>query len=143
LAKIFLGVEMPLINEDTLKSFFGENSFIQKNYNSPGIQQAIRQAENLVYQNTLIPIPEDIQSAIPALQFYAHSIFSWIITGTQGNLPQEEIQRRKDLYNNAVSELEAIRLGKKDLYDSSGTKIETGFSSPGTFYVNAERSERL
>ena len=135
---------MALININSLKSFYGNNSFLVTDNPPAGHDELVKQAESIVYQHTLIPIPEDIANAIPTLQNYAHSIYIWFAAGFQNNLDEKEIGRRRDMYKDAMYELNLINKGQKDVYDKEGNKIATGFSSSPTFYVNTEdRTERL
>ena len=59
---------MPLIDKDTIKSFLGDKSFITKDTaDVAGFDSAIAQAENIVFQKTLIEIPATVEEAIPML----------------------------------------------------------------------------
>src|SRR3989339_454176 len=88
---------MPLISKQTLKSFLGENSFITGVDDIAGLSDAIAQADNMVYQKTLIAIPAVTLDAIPTLQFCSHAICLYLISFRQ-NLKEEEIKRRDLLY---------------------------------------------
>ncbi|QQS35764.1 MAG: hypothetical protein IPM56_16205 [Ignavibacteriales bacterium] len=136
---------MPLIDRSSLKSFYGKNSFITQGDTAiVGHDDAVKQASNIVYQHTLIPIPADIEQAIGILQFYAHSIYQWITTGMQDKLDEFEMSRRRKMFDDAMAALMQIKSGKLDVYDDNGVKVETGFSKTSTYYVDSDnRSERL
>ena len=136
---------MPLIDKETLKSFLGDKNFITKDLAEiSGLETAIAQAENIVYQKTLIAIPDAVENAIPMLQFYAHVITIYILS-TRQTLSEDDRKHRAKMYDDAMAELNDIADGKKIVYDNTGTiasKSQTAQAS--TFYYSADnRSERL
>jgi hypothetical protein len=135
--------KMPLIDKDTIKSFLGANSFITGIEDIEGHDSAIKQADNIVYQKTSIPIPEDPCKAIPTLQFCAHSIYIYIVSLRQ-KLDKDEIERRRQLYKDAISILDDIGNGDFPIHDKEGNTISTSSSQKSLFQVdNCYRSERI
>lgn len=142
---------MPLINKDSFKSFAGGKSYLVADTAPAGFAEAVKQAENIVFQYTGIAIPEDIINAIPQLQFYAHCILQYIVSGQQDGLSEHELQRRKDMYDTAMASLEKIEQGKLEVKDSTGAVVSA--KSTSSFYYNdgeftngatlLPRSERL
>lgn len=134
---------MSLIDKNSLASFFGSNSNAFEP-DDEGIKSAIDQATNIVFQSTLIPIPEDISNAIPQLQFYAHCIFAWINIGI-GKTDDATKDHRKTMFESTMKELDEIRQNKRNIFDSLGNIISRPAATSGVvnFYCNNERSERL
>jgi hypothetical protein len=136
------GVYMSLINKETIKSFLGGRSFLTGVEDAEGHEFAVSQAENIVYQKTLIPIPDKIEDAIPTLEFCAHCIYIFIVS-TRQNLKEEEIKRRKELYDSGMKILNDIQSGDLPIYDTSGSVVSTT-KQDALFQVgNCNRSERL
>lgn len=134
---------MPNISKQTLKSFLGDKSFITDIDNVAGLEDAIAQADNIVYQKTSIQIPNSVEGAIPLLQFCSHAIAIYIISMRQ-QLKEEEIKRRDELYSKAMDLLEQISSGKMDVYDKNGNIVSVNNSQVSTFYIkDTDRSERL
>ena len=137
---------MPLIDKDTIKSFLGDKSFITKDTaDVAGFDSAIAQAENIVFQKTLIEIPATVEEAIPMLQFYAHVIFIYMVSSRQ-TLNEDDRKHRAKMYDDIMAELNDISEGKKIVYDSTGAVASQSQTSPAsTFYYSADdsRSERL
>lgn len=134
---------MPLISKQTLKSFLGDNNFITNIDEVAGLNDAIAQSDNIVYQKTLIAIPNDVSNAIPILQFCSSAICLYIISMRQ-NLKEEEIKRRDLLYERAMSILDKIESGAMKVYDKDGNVVSSELVQTSTFAVKDEdRSERL
>jgi len=135
---------MPLINQDSLQSFFGNKHYATKNTEPEGHQEAVSQAQNIVFQNTLIEIPDNIKDAIPMLQYYGHVIYQYLTTGKQTNLSESEVNRRTSMFNKVMAELNEIRNGERSVYNNQREKIKTGFEKTPLFYASTKnRSERL
>jgi len=135
---------MPLFNKDTIKAWLGANNFQTKTPEVDGQSEAVKQIENIIFQNTLIPIPADITDAIPTLQNVACALFVWFTSGTKDTLDMWYYQRLKEIKTDALTYLEDLRTGKKKIYGADGIVIETGFTHASTFYCNSEnRSERV
>lgn len=133
---------MRIIDQDTLRSFFGNNNQITGTPKPAGNDSAILQAEDLAYQHTGIPFPAKIADANPTVQFIAHSFFVYLTSTRYAGLSAEELSLRKDMYNKALELAREIKSGKLKLYDSSGVLLNTPVTSD--FYANAEnRSERI
>lgn len=134
---------MPLINIASLTSFLGENSFVTKGAeDDSGHASAVAQAENIVYQKTLIPIPDEIEDAIPTLQFCAHAIYIYMVSFKQ-KLDKDEIGRREKLFDRAINMLDTYTPGKNSLLDNNGDPATTDTPESSTYDVdNTDRSER-
>jgi len=137
---------MPLISSETIKSFLGDKSFITKDLAEvAGMESAIAQADNIVFQKTLIPIPASVDDAIPMLQYFSHVIFIYLV-GTRQTLNEDDRKHRAKMYDDAMAELNDISEGKKIVYDSTGAVVsKSQTSQASTFYYSADdsRSERL
>jgi len=135
---------MPLINQESLKSFLSGNHYLTNTTAPEGLEQAIKQAEDLIYQKTHLLIPADITKAIPTLQYIAHSIIVWMTKGQQDSIDMWVYQYLKNLYDKAMQMLDDIASGKMELYDNDGNLVQLPFKKTSTYYANADgRSERL
>lgn len=132
---------MSLIDKNSIKSFLGGKSFLTGIEDADGHEAAVAQAENIVYQKTLVPIPSEIATAIPLLQFCAHCIYIYIVS-TRQKLSEDEMKQRKQLYDDGMAMLNEIQNGTLPLY-SAGAVVTTS-SQTSLFHVtNCNRSERL
>jgi hypothetical protein len=134
---------MPLIDQDTLKSFLGSKSFITlATEGIDGHEDAIAQADNIVYQKVPVPIPADAADAIPSLQFCSHAIYIYIVSQRQ-KLSDKEVSRIDKLYSNAMRMLDEFQSGKTQLLDADGEIVTTDKPEITTYDVdNTDRSER-
>jgi len=132
---------MPLINKETIKSFLGDKSFITTIDDAAGFADAVKQAEDIVYQKTGVAIPTKTDDAIPTLQFCAHAITIYIMS-IQQPLKDTEIDRKKSLYDAAMKTLDSIESGSFALRDKKGNVVT---NTVRTFFCSEQefREERI
>ncbi len=128
---------MPFTDATILRAFASDEGFLTKEgADLPGLDQAIDQVDDIIYQKTLIKAPEDPAEAPGKLRNIACALVVWFTTGMQGKLGEEEIARRKKMYDDAMAELDAIQSGRSPLFDSSGTAIST---RPQSYFSSTQR----
>jgi|GEM_PF-3223401 hypothetical protein len=138
---------MPLIDRGTIKSFLGKDSYVvagDDDNPAPGFNEAINQTQAIVYQKTLVAIPEDVENANGVLQFYAHSIFAYIMSIRQ-KLDESTTNKYSKLYDDAMKHLDAIHNGKEKIYDSEGNELASPIQKSSSAFLlsTTVRSERL
>jgi len=126
---------MPFINTNILKSFVSDEGFLVKD-TVDGLDEAIAQADELIYQKTGITAPEDPTSSNAFLRNIACSLVVWFTSGMQGKLEEQELNRRKKMYDDAIAALDAIQSGRSPLRDSSGAVLSSG---PEPYFSTTQR----
>lgn len=126
---------MSFINTEILKAFVSDESFLVKD-TVAGLDEAIKQADEIIYQKTLIAAPENPANANAKLRNIACALVVWFTSGMQGKLEEFELSRRKKLYDDAMAALDAIQAGRDPLYDSSGAAVS---SRPEPYFSTTQR----
>ncbi|MEW5799971.1 MAG: hypothetical protein AB1728_13300 [Bacteroidota bacterium] len=127
---------MSFINATILQSFVSDNSFLTKAPTPAGLDEAIKQADEIIYQKTKITPPSDPAQANAKLRNIACALVVWFTTGMQGKLDEFELSRRKKMYDDAMAQLHAIQNGDDPLLDSTGTILS---SQPATYFQSTQR----
>lgn len=124
---------MSFISVDTLKAFASDNSFLTDGTTVDGVGEAIAQADEIIFQKTGVAIPSSPSEANAELRNIGCALVIWFTTGMQSKLEEQEINRRKKLYDDAMNRLNKIQSGEEPLKNSAGTVIssvnQTYFSS--------------
>lgn len=102
---------MSFASKTTLQSFVGDNDWLTDATEDPGVDEAILQADDIINTYTGIDVPNSPDSANGMLRNVACALVVWYTTGQQAKLSEQEYQRRRDLYRDAMSTLQSIRDG--------------------------------
>lgn len=133
---------MSYVDKDVLKSFMSDDNFLTKEPAEPGFQEAIDQADNIIYQYTHIETPATPDAGIPMLRNIACALILWFTAGIGSDLSEQEYERRKKLYNDAVEKLEKIQTGEINLIDAAGESVEQ-LKRPAVAFSSTRRLTEL
>lgn len=126
---------MPYINTEILKAFVSDTGYLVKD-TVDGLDEAIAQADEIIYQKTGISAPTDPATSNAFLRNIACALVVWFTSGMQGKLEEQEIDRRKKMYDDAIGALDAIQSGRTPLRDNSGTVVSSG---PEKYFATTQR----
>lgn len=127
---------MSYVDQATLKAFTGDESFLTKATSPDGLAEAIAQADEIIFQKTLITIPSAPSAANAKLRNIACAIVVWFTTGMQGKIEEWEYARRKKQYDDAIAQLDSIQSGAEPILDSTGASVS---SKPETYFSTTQR----
>lgn len=127
---------MSFITQTTLQSFVSDNSYLTKETNPAGLAEAILQADEIIRQKTGITIPTDPSTANAKLRNIACCLVLFYTTPMQGKLSEYELSFRKKLYDEAMSQLEAIQNGDDPLIDNAGAVVS---AAKDTYFESTQR----
>ena len=121
-----------------LQSFMADNNFLTKDLNTvpAGFEEASAQADDLIYQKSAIPVPDDPTTMPATLRNIWCKLMVWITTGHQDNLSDNEYKRRKDLRDEAYQMLDDIQSGDFTVIDDTGAPVNPKVS-PSGWHSNA------
>src|SRR6185369_9860974 len=114
---------MSYCNQDILKSFAAANSWITDTPTPDGLDEAIAQADDIIFQKTGLLAPADPTTARAILRNIACAIVYWISTGQQSKIDEQDYNWRKTQYDNAIATLNQIESGELELKDDAGTAL--------------------
>lgn len=130
---------MSLISKDSLEAFLGANNFLVKETEPAGFTEGVAMAEGIVFGKIGIAEADISTTATQLISFCAHAIFIYV-TSFRQTLKQDEKDRVKNLYDEAIKFLDDISSGEIKVVDSPSEDTTLG----NAFYVNSStRSERF
>jgi phytoene dehydrogenase-like protein len=133
---------MGYIDQTILKSFFAANSWLTDQANIDDQAAVLKQIDDIIFQYTKVPTPADPSQAVPTLQNIACSLFVWFTSGVQGKLDETEYKRRKDLYTDAMGELQKILNGTLGIY-SGNSQVSRSISASSDFRSNRKITDMI
>ncbi|KKP28305.1 MAG: hypothetical protein UR18_C0006G0017 [Candidatus Nomurabacteria bacterium GW2011_GWE2_31_40] len=115
---------MSYIDTGVLKSFYQENSFMVKQEDFVNIESIVKQIDGIIKSKLGVDTPATPETANVYLQNIACRICLWYIAGKEGVTKESwDYQKRKNMYQDAMSDLDKIKSGEDTLYDSTGAAI--------------------
>lgn len=133
---------MSYVDKDVLKSFTSDDNFLTKDPPPAGFDEAIAQADGIIFQYTHIATPATPATAIPLLKNIACALVIWFTTGMGSDLGEEEISRRKKLYDDAMDQLKEIQKGDLHLIDAAGDAVAQ-LNQPSAVFSSTKRLTEL
>lgn len=127
---------MSYVDQATLKAFTGDENFLTKGTAPEGLDEAIAQADEIIFQKTLITIPATPSAANAKLRNIACALVVWFTTGQQGKIDEFEYSRRKKQYDDAMAQLDRIQSGDEPILDSTGASVS---AKPETYFSTTQR----
>jgi hypothetical protein len=101
-----------------------------------GFAESLLQVDSIIYQKTGITAPSDPMNAVPMLRNIANALLQWFTIGMQGNIEEFEYKRRKDLFEWAITTLNAIQNGDENIYDDAGNIVSAAKIPTPSFESN-------
>jgi phage gp36-like protein len=103
---------MPFTSEQLITAALDEAQLtILKGEDGEKLTEAIAQADDIVTTYTGIAPPVSAEDAKKILVNVATSIVIWILSGRQASVAEEELDRRKTQYDDAIMTLEKFKNG--------------------------------
>lgn len=118
---------MGFTNNTYLKGAVGDNSMLTRESMPDGLDEAIAEADQIIYSYTEIPPPDDPAEANAMLRNIANSLVIWFFTGSQDEISEQEYNRRQKNYQDAMNTLREIKAGNITLEHDSDPDITLPF----------------
>lgn len=112
---------MSFTNKDFLKGYAQNDAFfLQDGFD---LTNLLTNTDNLIYQATGITAPSDAADGVPMLREIANDLMIYRIPAMQTKVSEEEMKRRKTLFQEAMDKLEKIRSGVLKVIDADGNIV--------------------
>ena len=136
LVQIYKESIMSFTSQELYKAFVSNNNFMTKAAAPDGFAESLLQVDSIIYQKTGITAPSDPMNAVPMLRNIANALLQWFTIGMQGNIEEFEYKRRKDLFEWAITTLNAIQNGDENIYDDAGNIVSAAKIPTPSFESN-------